>query len=160
MNKAVAPLAEIYKTNTNLFFGSINDISDSDMITRPNNKGNSLHWIAGHLVTCRYHVTKLIGLKEDCPWGELMDYGASIKDQSEYPPLSEIKDVWTSITDKLIKRLGELTDSELQEKVTYDFPTNDKTVLGGIAFLALHDSYHVGQIAYIRNLLDYKSLTG
>ena len=41
-----------------------------------------------------------------------------------------------------------------------EFPIESKTILGAIAFLALHESYHMGQLAYVRRFFDGTQLVG
>ena len=68
--------------------------------------------------------------------------------------------VWAGAGEQLMKRYEELTGEELSAKAPRDFPVPDKTIRGAINFLAYHEAYHVGQIAYIRKLLDKSSLVG
>jgi hypothetical protein len=60
----------------------------------------------------------------------------------------------------LSKRLEEIGDAELSAKCPRDFPIADKTMRGAITFLAYHEGYHVGQMAYLRKLLGKGQLVG
>ncbi len=160
MHPPLAALAEIYKTNTGLLLLALSDVTEEHIIKRPTNTTNSMLFIAGHLATTRFKICGMAGLSVECPWGEIFARGAVLKDASEYPSIAEIKENWTSVTDKMIGRFSEITEQELKAKAPFDFPVEDNTILGGIAFLALHDSYHIGQLAYIRRLLSYSQLAG
>ena len=46
-----------------------------------------------------------------------------------------------------------MTEAELSESNVHRFPLGDSTRLGLIAFLVQHDSYHLGQIAFLRRQL-------
>jgi hypothetical protein len=156
----VAPLTEIYKTNTGLVKMALADITANDAVKSPTDTTNSMQFIIGHLTNSRFKIGNMAGLADQCPWGDMFARGAKLKDISDYPSIQEILDTWDAISLKMIERFSEITEQELKVKAPYDFPVDDKTILGGIAFMALHDSYHVGQLAYIRKLLGYSSLVG
>ena len=40
------------------------------------------------------------------------------------------------------------------------FPIKQPGVLGALAFLALHDSYHLGQLGYLRKVLGHPGVVG
>jgi uncharacterized damage-inducible protein DinB len=46
--------------------------------------------------------------------------------------------------------LAKLTESDLRRSNVHPFPLGDTTQLGMIAFLVQHDSYHLGQVAFLR----------
>jgi uncharacterized damage-inducible protein DinB len=47
-------------------------------------------------------------------------------------------------------RLQRLTPEDLDAATTTRFPTATPTILGVLAFLVQHDSYHIGQLALLR----------
>jgi uncharacterized damage-inducible protein DinB len=49
--------------------------------------------------------------------------------------------------------LGRLSAAELVEPTAQRFLAEDTTRLGMVAFLVQHDSYHLGQIGFIRRQL-------
>jgi uncharacterized damage-inducible protein DinB len=51
---------------------------------------------------------------------------------------------------KLSAKYAELSDAELAAEAPFKLPTPDPTLRGMIAFFAYHESYHLGQIAYVR----------
>lgn len=56
-------------------------------------------------------------------------------------------------------RLASLNDEYLAGPATMELP-KAKTMADQLAFLALHERYHVGQMAYIRKALVYPRLVG
>ena len=159
-HESVAPLIEIYKLNTQLFQRTLDDISEQDIKRRPADGGNSLLFVAGHVASSRFTVSRIAGLREESPWGQLFGRGTSYDESTDFPSITDIKGTWADISDKLIRRLTELAEANLKATPPFDVPVGDKTVLGAIAFFALHDSYHIGQFAYIRRLLGYGQLVG
>jgi hypothetical protein len=50
----------------------------------------------------------------------------------------------------LEERFAALTEAELSARAPHQFPVADESVLGMIALMVQHDSYHVGQLALLR----------
>jgi hypothetical protein len=107
--------------------------------------------LLGHLVTSRYVLAGLSGAKVDpAPWAEVYGRGTIFSPEKSYRKLSRIKEAWIQISQLLIKSFAEITDEMLAGECPFPFPVEDKTVLGGLAFLTLHECYHVGQIGMFR----------
>ncbi len=157
--QALKGIAGQYGVNTGLLVKAFSDIKDEDIFRRPDG-GNSLHWIAGHVTDSRMYIGGLAGLGTESPWGKLFDAKCEIKESEAYPPIGEILSTFQDIGAKLLTRFDELSDDELAASVEPNFPGQEQTVFGAIAFLSLHESYHVGQLAYIRRLFGYEPLTG
>jgi uncharacterized damage-inducible protein DinB len=77
----------------------------------------------------------------------------SIADIREWPTLDEIRTAWLAVSAHLQRLLGRLTEADLSEPNVHRFPLGDSTRLGLIAFLAQHDSYHLGQVGFLRRQL-------
>jgi hypothetical protein len=57
-----------------------------------------------------------------------------------------------------MKRLDDLGEDGLVAPSPRSLPIPDKTIRGAINFAAFHESYHVGQMAYIRKWLGFPGL--
>ena len=160
MNPRVAPLIDLYNLNTNLVNKTLKDLSDDVAHKRINDKGSSLHWIIGHIANSRHYVGGLFNAGTEFANSELYNGGTPLKEPSDYPPIEEIRQIFESVTEKFIKRLSELTDDDIHKKLEKKLPVKDDTMLGAIAFFSLHESYHVGQLSFIRRQLGMDGLTG
>ena len=160
MNPRVAPLIDLYNLNTNLVNKTLKDLSDDVAHKRINDKGSSLHWIIGHIANSRHYVGGLFNAGTEFANSELYNGGTPLKEPSDYPPIEEIRQIFESVTEKFIKRLSEITDDDIHKKLEKKLPVKDDTMLGAIAFFSLHESYHVGQLSYIRRQLGMDGLTG
>ncbi|HEU5041209.1 MAG TPA: DinB family protein, partial [Gemmatimonadales bacterium] len=69
------------------------------------------------------------------------------------PALAQIRTAWLVIADHLGSVLDGLGEAELARQQVHRFPLADSTVVGFVAFLAQHESYHVGQAAFLRRQL-------
>ena len=52
-------------------------------------------------------------------------------------------------------RFAQLTEADLAAPAPRSFPIEDKTMRGAVLFLTYHESYHAGQMAYVRKCLGY-----
>ena len=73
-----------------------------------------------------------------------------IDDVGELPALAVIRAAGDAAREAIDARLAVLTAAELDAPAPQRFPAGGPTLLGALAFLAQHDSYHVGQLALLR----------
>ena len=160
MLPSLATAAGIYKVNAHLFLMAVEDIRQEHLSVRPNGAANSMHFVAGHMTALRYDLLKLLGGREMPAWHDLFDRGVTVTDTSGYPPVSQIIESWKAADEVLTERLEATTEEWLQAKSPIKPPAFGDTVLGAVNFLAFHETYHTGQLAYIRRLLGYSQLVG
>lgn len=63
------------------------------------------------------------------------------------------------LTPRLHAKLASLDDESLAAPARLHVPGTN-TVADELAFFALHESYHVGQLAYVRKGLGYPGMAG
>ena len=131
MNPRVAPLADLYNLNTNLVNKTLKNLADDVAHKRVNDKGSSLHWIIGHIANSRHYVGGLFNAGTEFENSELYNGGTPLKEPSAYPPIAEIKKIFENVSGKFMKRLGELTDDDINKKLESKLPVKDETMLGG-----------------------------
>ena len=156
MNLRVKPLVQILQFDEWLVARAGEALSAEDFTRRVEDRGNSYAWIFSHIVDARYLMARLIGLEGEFPYTELFVQGAAHPAASLLPPRAEIEQHWEQVSARLIDRLGALTDTDLDADSGRDFPHGDRTVSGGLSLLCLHESYHVGQLGYLRVLLGHQ----
>lgn len=160
MNERLEPVAQNFSIGDSLLERALSDVSKEHLHTRIDERGNSLLWVAGHITTYRYAVAQLIGLPDKCPFGELFAQGAPLKPDDEYPPVEEIKLAFVEMSGKLKEGFENLTAEDLDKEIAKGYPISQNDVLHAISFLAFHESYHIGQLGYIRRLLGYEKMVG
>jgi hypothetical protein len=160
MLESVRFLSGLYKVNTQLVGNVFKGLTQSQISTRPSQESNSMHWILGHLVNSRYGAAQLLGSKLEHPFGEKFSRGSSDSDPGSYPDLETLLSHWERISTELDDRFASISQDDLDNPVDRSFPGVENTVLGGVSFLHLHESYHVGQLAYIRRILGESQLVG
>ena len=160
MDPALAAVAPLFRANDQLFHRALESVKQEDLLRRPHDGSNPLIWIAGHLMTSRVSLTRLAGERLENPWSNIFARGATVDSGIPYPEISEIVSLWDTSSEALMKRLNELDDDELSKPTSFPVPTGDKTKRGGIIFLNFHETYHIGQMAYLRKWLGYSQLVG
>jgi len=157
---AVAPLALIFSVNDGLVARSFEKVTDEELWRRPTDKNNPMLWIFGHIVNTRAAMLKMFGESFDTGWGDLFDRGAGLHDATRYPTRETIQSVAREVNTRLYAKLAALTDGELASPAPRSPVPAVKTTTDLIAFLVMHDTYHVGQLAYVRKAIGHAGVAG
>lgn len=160
MHDSIAQVADQYKLQTGVIDRILDGIPENQMLTRPDDKANSIHFILGHITATRYTAAQMLGNKEEFAHDALFDRGVEIKDAADYPPFSEIKAAWDSISLKMPELLENASEDQLTAKPSFEPPAMENSIRGLLSFLAFHESYHIGQISYVRRLLGHSGPFG
>jgi hypothetical protein len=154
-----APVATIFSFNEPFVLEALNGLTDEELWRAPSDRNNAMLWVAGHVVQTRAMLLGFLGDPVDTGWGKLFDRGAQVVDRSAYPSRDEIERVMRDVSPRLHAKLASVPDDVLARPATLNVP-GLKTVADELAFFALHDSYHVGQLSYIRKSLGRPGLAG
>jgi hypothetical protein len=160
MDTDFSMIASMFKANTQLFDKATQGIPPEKWLTRPSDDSNHLIWIAGHVVVHRAVVLKLLGLEWPAPWGTLFVRGAKLAAAEQYPETGEIQRAWGDVSEKLAASLANVPAEILAKAAPKESPSFDRTVGGQISFLCFHETYHVGQMSYLRKWLGYGQAVG
>jgi uncharacterized damage-inducible protein DinB len=154
-----APTAMIFSFNEPFVHQALNGLTEDELRRAPSDRNNNMLWVAGHIVQTRATVLAFLGDPVDTGWGKLFDRGAALVDASQYPTADQIERVMRDVSPRLKAKLSTLTDDMLSRPATMQVPGT--TILSDeLAFFALHESYHVGQLSFIRKSLGYPGLAG
>jgi uncharacterized damage-inducible protein DinB len=153
MELQVAPLARLFDLNTDLLLNCLEGLTDAEAQLRLEAGGNSITFLAGHLTDTRHFLVARLGRTLANPLAGYLADVRSIEDIREWPSLDEITPAWLAVSAHLQSVLAELTPAELTEANTHRFPLDDTTRLGLVAYLVQHDSYHLGQVGFLRRQL-------
>jgi hypothetical protein len=156
---AAAPIAMIFAFSDSLVLQALDGLTHEELWRPLTPSNNPLLWVAGHIVQIRAMVLQILGDQADTGWGVLFDRGAKIGEPKDYPSGPEVARVMREISPRLHAALGALQDEQLSRPASLPIP-GLKTLTDELAFFALHDAYHVGQLAYVRKGLGYPGLAG
>jgi hypothetical protein len=160
MDASLATTLGLMKISDGLFLKATADLSRAQGLESIGPHANPLVWIAAHLASARVGLAQLAGLERERPWGTRFARGTEVGDTEALPALHEIRVVWQDVTTALNERLPALTPAELDAPSPRQLPVDDRSVRGALAFLAYHESYHIGQMALIRKALGLGGLVG
>ena len=159
MDPRVAPLAAVFDLNTDLLLNCLDGLSQPEARRRLDGGGNSVIFLAAHLADTRHFLLGRLGHPLANPLSRYLADAQSIEDIGEWPTLDEVRRAWLAASTQLAEVLDRLDAETIEKPGAHRFPVPDTTALGMLAFLAQHDSYHVGQAAFIRRQLGKPAMT-
>jgi uncharacterized damage-inducible protein DinB len=154
------PLGVIFTVNNSLVSRAITGLSEDELWHRPAESSNPMFWLLGHIVHTRGALLRMLGEPYRTGWGDRFQRGAALKSRADYPALDDVERVRAETIERLLARLSALSEEELTREATGPALPASKTLGDQVAFLGLHEAYHVGQLGYIRKLLGRESIIG
>jgi uncharacterized damage-inducible protein DinB len=159
VHHVIAPFAAIYELNTDLLLNCLDGLDEVDARHRLEGGGNSIAFLAAHLTDTRHFLAARLGHPFANPLTRYLAYARTIDEVETLPSLEQIRAAWLATADHLLPVLGRLDDAALARQGVHRFPLADSSVVGFLAFLAQHESYHVGQAAFLRRQLGKPAMT-
>lgn len=152
MPAALRPSYDIFRLNTRLFSNVLEGVTPELATQRLTDSTNSLVWMAGHLLSTRYLICQLLGNAVKDPYASYFGKGAAIRNM-EYPNIGELLANWEEHSADLLSCLQKQDAAALEAPSPSRYPVSDDTMAGMLAFFAQHESYHLGQMAFLRKAL-------
>lgn len=155
MDPRVIPLHATFQLNTRLLLNCLEDVTDEMARTRPGPEVNHMAFIALHMHDARHYLARYLDVDEPDPFQQITAGSVGIEEIDIYPSLGEMRTAWMEISLALEQRFTHLTAAWIDRPSPADapeFPVQDPSVLGGIAFLLMHEGFHIGQLALLRKL--------
>jgi uncharacterized damage-inducible protein DinB len=156
---AIAPVALIFKLNNGMVTRALEGLSDAETWQRPGT-GNPIAWLLGHMTHSRGQLLNLLGAPWESDLGPQFKRGSALADASTYPSREQLEAAWKETHGRMRDAFAALTDARLASAAQGPQLPGAKTLSDQIAFLAFHESYHVGQMSYARRLLGRSAVAG
>jgi len=160
METDFANIQGMFKTNTDIVNKAIADVTPEHWFKNPGDDSNHLMWLMGHLVVHRGHTLKMLGVDYDNQWATLFARGSDRVADAEYPSSEQMQAAWQDVSAQLAAALQQPPADVLSMDAPKGPPTFDGKLSGTVAFFAFHDTYHVGQVSYLRKWLGYGKTVG
>jgi hypothetical protein len=131
--------------------GQLDGLIPADLLLQPQPRGNCANWILGHITNSRSSMLKVLG--EEPLWGEeeRAIYGRESEPitsaDSPHLPMDKLLEDFKMAGEQVIACLETITDKKLDEAYN-----ENTTFAERINFLVWHESYHIGQFEYLRQL--------
>lgn len=139
---------------THLFLNVLQDIDESEGSSLLSADTNSIQWIAGHMLNTRLNLIGILGAeKGDAELAKYFGKGSSGKTEPGSPTLATIRERWVSTATLLQHQLSVVTADQLAAPAPFPLSINDKSVLGTVAFMAVHEGLHIGQLTVLRKMI-------
>jgi uncharacterized damage-inducible protein DinB len=156
----IANAAASYQQNAQILDKSFDGLTPEEWQARPNGSTNPMLWIAGHIVWSRATTLQFLGAPWSRPWLPLFARGAKLLEPSEYPTTEEVLAAWSEVKASLSSAMEGATEEALAAPGPEKIPSLDGKMSGLVGFLAFHETYHVGQAAYLRRYLGHGQVLG
>lgn len=154
----LAPIADLYRLNTRLVLNCLDGLSDDDATARVTPTTNNIAFLAVHLTNVRFFLAKMLGRELENPLAATFGEVKSIEEITAFPAVDELRRLWTEISKQVMDSLKTAKPELLESKMAHRFPVWDSSILGAVAFLAQHESYHLGQLAFLRKALGHAAM--
>jgi hypothetical protein len=150
MKKTIGQSDLILNMNERLFLNALDGVSDEQANERLSGHNNPFIWIATHTVWARYNMLVFLGKPAKNPFEGKFENFKAYDPADNYPSLDTIKAEWKKASQLLKEALHSVTEEQLAGESPLKSPIGDNTNGGTLAFLAQHESYDIGQIAFLK----------
>ena len=151
MAKSIYHSEIIFNLNTRLFLSALDGVTEAQAKERISDHNNPLSWLAAHTVWARYNTCAMLGKPAvKNPYDGLFENFKPFDAAANYGTLADAKAEWNKASDLLKEALASVTEEHLAADCPLKSPIGDFTFGGTVTFLAQHESYDIGQIAYLK----------
>jgi uncharacterized damage-inducible protein DinB len=155
----IAPLYEIFRLNTRLLRNTLASVDDASAQVRPGAGANNMAFIAVHVLDARAWMARYLGFEYRHPFEDEFADVTAIDDVEKFPEIETLLAAWTEVSELLDERLPALSTADVERESPQEFPVADPSVTGGITFLLQHEAFHIGQLALLRRILGFDSMS-
>lgn len=147
-------LAAGFAANQEAIKHEIDGLTHADSLRQPPFRGNCLNWVLGHIVASRDNVLRSLGAEPVLAEAEFARYRAgSPPVTGEAPGVVRLQRLLQSLDltqERIAAALQRATPESLAQEV--QFGSRRTTVAEAVFHRFRHDSYHTGQLEYLRPL--------
>jgi uncharacterized damage-inducible protein DinB len=153
MSADIGILKSMFSTNAQMFEATAKGVPEDKWLIRPGETSNHMTWVVGHIVVHRAAVSKILGGTWSAPWEGLFARGAKLVPPDRYPNPTELQSAWDEVTAKLSVALEQASPQVWAKPVPQQTFSLDGTIGGSVGILCLHETYHMGQLGFLKKIL-------
>ncbi len=146
----LTPSAETCRLNHRLLLACLDGMDDAAAQTVLAPDTNHAAFLVLHLVDARCFLLKMLGQAVEHPFGDTYKGAKSIDDIESFPTLDDLRAAWKQTGSWMGEAFDQATEEQLAGAPPFAIPVADQTCAGAVTFLAQHEAYHVGQLAFLR----------
>ncbi len=153
MTQALEALGKRMRFNEQLLKMATAGFEDAHWGARPEHGANSAHWILGHITYARLGMLRISGVRSEAEaWEDDFHKGVKPDNGNAYPSPAALIERFQAAGEALAARFGEMTEEDAEKPSPREFPDGSKSVDGAMHFMYFHETYHLGQVGYVRRL--------
>lgn len=127
-----------------------------DIFFRPYDKVNHMAWEVGHLAAIRNTIIKLLNPTEKLAFFEneriMFAPETPLQPNETFPPMVDMLTAFQQRGERIVELLNNLTEDQWKSESPFKLPFGT-TVGSQIWTFFLHESYHLGEIVYLKNIM-------
>ncbi|MDH3290541.1 MAG: DinB family protein [Gemmatimonadota bacterium] len=152
MNPRLRSHVAVFELNTSLMLAVLDDLGTDRGWVQPSDGGAGMPGIAVHVLDARNFLAQVLSVVVADPLLQAIRDAKRVQDLQTLPSPTRASAVWLTLSRRIRPTLRDLSDEALDAPPPHQFPVNDPTTLGAIAFLLQHEAYHIGQLAILRKV--------
>ena len=160
MANSIKHVESILNLNTRLFNNALSGITEEQAKERISDHNNPLIWLVSHTAWARYNTCAMLGKPPaKNPYDGLFESFKAFDAATDYGTLAKAKEEWNKVSELLKEALASVTEEHLASDCPLKSPIGDFSFAGTIAFLAQHESYDIGQIAFLKKYFTKEAMS-
>jgi DinB superfamily len=160
MAKSIYQSEIILNLNTRLFQNALAGVTEEQAKERISDHNNPLGWLSAHTVWARYNTCAMLGKPATKnPYDGLFESFKPFDAAADYGTLAQAQVEWQNASALLKEALASVTEEHLAADCPLKSPIGDFTFGGTVAFLAQHESYDIGQMAFLKKYLTKEAMS-
>lgn len=146
-------LAEAFARNVRIINRQVAGLTHADSLRQPPVRGNCLNWVLGHIAVHRDFILEALGEAKILGDAALVRYDREsapiLGEEDGVLPLATLLAAIDQAQAQIAATLVRATTADLTQQAPKSEPA---TVAEQVFFLYWHETYHVGQTEYLRQL--------
>jgi hypothetical protein len=150
-------MIDITRRNYGVLQAQIKGLTHADSLLQPPFRGNCLNWVLGHITQSRDRMLRVMGQPGVWTAEQIVRYERDappvLEDGPDVVPFEQILADLTTMHDCLMETLEGMSQDDLDaEGIEVIKGAPPWSVAAWLDFLLWHETYHVGQTEYLRQL--------
>jgi hypothetical protein len=149
-------LAWVFEFSYSMINRNLQDLSQADTLLQPDNGGNCINWVLGHIVVARNGILVLAGAAPVGSGYDLKIYhrGSSPEGTDKFLDFATLRILFDEAHQVLMPVLKSISEDALNSPVPESMrrPPLTGSVSDALLRLQYHEGYHNGQIGVLRRM--------
>jgi len=161
MSVALGMTMSILGYNAWMFGNAVKDVSAEQAGFRVKDNTNAFDRLAGHVVVARHGMGGLVKIEmPELPWGSFAEFGMGTQfdDERECASLGDIAEKFNDVSAVLMANFPQVSDDVLASPSPFPIPGEGQTMQDLLAFLTMHETYHIGQLGLLKKCMSGASI--